>query len=76
MGGQQAALIPAGITTSAEKVGAHIVVHAMHLPTQCAQKWATTSEPIRPDEPVTNNLFMERINRCLQSNREVSVFNQ
>jgi hypothetical protein len=43
----QPLLVPAGVTLGTEKVGAHVVVNSMHLPTEFAE----IVDHFRADEP-------------------------
>ena len=51
-------LIPARIALGAEKHGTLIVVDTVNLPAFGGKK-RQTSDPIRPDEPVTRTFFIE-----------------
>jgi len=55
----EAALIPAGVASGTEEVRAQVVVHAMNLPAKLAEV-VTTSEPMRPEEPVTKRVGIGR----------------
>ena len=37
VGGEQTTLVPSGVSARPEEIGAHVVVHAMHLPTELAE---------------------------------------
>ena len=59
--GQEPFLVPAGVAGRAEEIGPHIVVHPVDRPAQNGLKNATTSEPMRPEEPVTSAMGIGEI---------------
>jgi hypothetical protein len=51
------ALVPSRVSLRPEKCRALVVIHAVDSQPSLA-KWTQTSEPMRPEEPVTRSFFM------------------
>jgi transposase, IS5 family len=62
--GGEALLVPAGVALRSEKDRALVVVDAVDLPAEPA-KWTQTSEPMRPEEPVTRRIRKAKLEHPL-----------